>query len=196
MNKNALIIFARNPELGKVKNRLAKTIGKEKALEIYNKLLSNVYAETKDLKCNKYLFLTERTDNGLFDDTYIQKIQSGSDLGSKMNNAIKSVLKEGNENILLIGTDVPGLSSEIINEAFKKLLEFDIVIGPARDGGYYLIGMKESLSQIFENMKWSNEQVLSNTIERIGLLNKSYYLLEELADVDMEEDLENMDNEL
>ncbi|MEZ4688804.1 MAG: TIGR04282 family arsenosugar biosynthesis glycosyltransferase [Ignavibacteria bacterium] len=148
------------------------------------------------MKCNKYLFLTERTDNGLFDDTYIQKIQSGSDLGSKMNNAIKSVLKEGNENILLIGTDVPGLSSEIINEAFKKLLEFDIVIGPARDGGYYLIGMKESLSQIFENMKWSNEQVLSNTIERIGLLNKSYYLLEELADVDMEEDLENMDNEL
>lgn len=191
MSKHALIIFARNPELGKVKNRLAKTIGKEKALEVYNKLLSNVYAETKDLKCNKYLFLSERTDSGLFDDTFIQKIQSGSDLGSKMLSAIESVLKEGNESAVLFGTDVPGLSSEIIYDAFQRLSEQDVVIGPSKDGGYYLIGMKESLSPLFEDMKWSNDQVLNNTLERIANLNKSYYLLEELIDIDTEENMKD-----
>ncbi|HMQ69280.1 MAG TPA: TIGR04282 family arsenosugar biosynthesis glycosyltransferase [Ignavibacteria bacterium] len=189
MNKNALIIFARNPELGKVKNRLAKTIGKEKALEIYSKLLSIVYTETKLLECNKYLYLTERTDKGLFDDTYIQKIQSGNGLGEKMFNAIKNVFEEGNEKAIVVGTDVPGLKGEIINEAFQKLTEFDVVIGPAKDGGYYLIGMKECLNPLFENMKWSNDQVLINTLERISKLNRSYYLLEELTDIDTEDDV-------
>lgn len=190
MNKNALIIFARNPELGKVKNRLAKTIGKEKALEIYNKLLSNVYSETKDLKCKKYLFLTERTDSGLFNDTYIQKIQTGAGLGNKMLNAIGKVLEDGNEKVILTGTDIPGLTSEIIIEAFQKLSDHDVVIGPAKDGGYYLIGMKEIMSPVFENMKWSNDQVLNITLDRISKMGKSFYLLEELADIDTEEDLE------
>lgn len=190
MNKNALIIFARNPELGKVKNRLAKTIGKEKALEIYNKLLSNVYSETKDLKCKKYLFLTERTDSGLFNDTYIQKIQTGEGLGNKMLNAIGKVLEDGNEKVILTGTDILGLTSEIIIEAFQKLSDHDVVIGPAKDGGYYLIGMKEIMSPVFENMKWSNDQVLNITLDRISKMGKSFYLLEELADIDTEEDLE------
>lgn len=190
MNKNALIIFARNPELGKVKNRLAKTIGKEKALEIYNKLLSNVYSETKDLKCKKYLFLTERTDSGLFNDTYIQKIQTGEGLGNKMLNAIGKVLEDGNEKVILTGTDILGLTSEIIIEAFQKLSDHDVVIGPAKDGGYYLIGMKEIMSPVFENMKWSNDQVLNITLDRISKMGKSFYLLEKLADIDTEEDLE------
>ena len=190
MNKNALIIFARNPELGKVKNRLAKTIGKEKALEIYNKLLSNVYSETKDLKCKKYLFLTERTDSGLFNDTYIQKIQTGEGLGNKMLNAIGKVLEDGNEKVILTGTDILGLTSEIIIEAFQKLSDHDVVIGPAKDGGYYLIGMNEIMNPVFENMKWSNDQVLNITLDRISKMGKSFYLLEELADIDTEEDLE------
>jgi rSAM/selenodomain-associated transferase 1 len=189
MNKNALIIFARNPELGKVKNRLAKSIGKEKALEIYTKLLSNVYTETKALKCNKYLFLTERTDTNLFDETFIQKIQSGADLGVKMMNAIRLVFEDGNEKAVLIGTDVPEITDVILNDAFQKLSDHDIVIGPAKDGGYYLIGMNENLPSLFENMKWSNEKVLSITLERISSMNKSNYLLEELIDIDTEEDL-------
>lgn len=190
MYNNALIIFARNPELGKVKNRLAKTIGKEKALEIYNRLLANVYSETKDLKCKKYLFLTERTDSGLFNDTYIQKIQTGEGLGNKMLNAIGKVLEDGNEKVILTGTDILGLTSEIIIEAFQKLSDHDVVIGPAKDGGYYLIGMKEIMSPVFENMKWSNDQVLNITLDRISKMGKSFYLLEELADIDTEEDLE------
>jgi rSAM/selenodomain-associated transferase 1 len=189
MNKNALIIFARNPELGKVKNRLAKSIGKEKALEIYTKLLSNVYTETKALKCNKYLFLTERTDTNLFDETFIQKIQSGADLGVKMMNAIRLVFEDGNEKAVLIGTDVPEITDVILNDAFQKLSEHDVVLGPAKDGGYYLIGMNENLPSLFENMKWSNEKVLSITLERISSMNKSNYLLEELIDIDTEEDL-------
>jgi len=189
MNKNALLIFARNPELGKVKNRLAKTIGKEKAFEIYTKLLLNVYTETKSLKCNKYLFLTERTDTNLFDDTFIQKIQSGADLGVKMMNAIRLVFEDGNEKAVLIGTDVPEITDVILNDAFQKLSEHDVVLGPAKDGGYYLIGMNENLPSLFENMKWSNEKVLSITLERISSMNKSNYLLEELADIDTEEDL-------
>ena len=106
-----------------------------------------------------------------------------------MMNAIRLVFEDGNEKAVLIGTDVPEITDVILNDAFQKLSEHDVVLGPAKDGGYYLIGMNENLPSLFENMKWSNEKVLDITLERISKLGKSFYLLEELIDIDTEEDL-------
>ena len=187
--KNALIIFARNPVMGKVKTRLAEKLGEKKAYDIYIMLLGNIYKKTKDLNYEKYLFLSEDFDENLFDSGYKQVIQKGADLGEKMYNAIETALNEGMENVILIGTDIPDLDPKIFDEAFDKMSFDDIVIGPAKDGGYYLIGVKVPMKFLFENMKWSNENVLKNTIERIKREKKSYYLLKELNDIDTEEDL-------
>jgi rSAM/selenodomain-associated transferase 1 len=189
MNKNALIIFAKNPVLGKVKTRIAKITGDEKALEIYKAILKKIYIKTKDLCYDKYLFLSDNLDANLFDTGFKQVIQKGTDIGGKMFNAIDTVLAKGSDKVVLAGGDVPEISAEIINEAFEKLSDFDIVIGPAKDGGYYLIGMNEPDISLFEKMEWSNENVLKETIERIKKKGKNFYLLKELSDVDTYEDL-------
>lgn len=189
MNKNALIVFAKNPLPGKVKTRLAKSTGDKFALKIYKRMLENSYLVTKSLKCKKYLFLSEKRNNTLFDDSFEQLLQSGNDLGERMKNAFSKILKKGFTNIVLIGTDCPGLDSKILNSAFEKLKEHDIVIGPAFDGGYYLIGMKQNNFFIFENMKWGTEKVFEQTILKLILYKKKYALLKTLVDIDEESDL-------
>ena len=197
-NKNALLIFAKNPVIGKVKTRIGLVLGDEKALEIYRSLLDGTYCETKSLSQNKFLFLSDDPDKNLFDPCFEQRIQNGKELGEKMHNALDSVFRKGFKKVILIGTDVPGLKRDIINEAFDKLYYFDIVIGPAMDGGYYLIGMKEPDFSLFKNMEWGNEKVLSKTIKRIKEKAKSYYLLKKLNDIDTYEDLKllNYKNDL
>lgn len=197
-NKNALIIFAKNPVIGKVKTRIGLVLGDEKALEIYRSLLDGIYCETKSLSQNKFLFLSDNTDRNLFDTGFEQRVQDGKELGEKMHNALDSVFMEGFLKVILIGADVPGLNRDIINEAFEKLDCFDIVIGPAMDSGYYLIGMNEPDFSLFKNMEWGNEMVLSQTMYRIKEKAKSYYLLKELNDIDTIEDLKllNYKNDL
>jgi len=189
--KNALIIFAKNPIKGKVKSRLAKTIGKDKAFKVYTKLLSLTYNHTKNLKPDKYLYLTKSIDDSLFDTSYVKKLQEGSNLGKRMLNSFKELFDSDYKKIVLVGTDIPSLTEKIIKESFEKLNTFDIVIGPSKDGGYYLIGLKKPLD-LFSGMTWGNKHVLHETIKRIKEYNKSYCLIKELIDIDDEKDLEFM----
>lgn len=188
-NKDALIIFAKNPVVGKVKTRLAAEIGDEKAFEVYNKLLRLTYINTKDIDCKKFIFYTGFADKQLFDSSYEIKIQSEGDLGIKMKNAFKEIFKSGYDNILLVGTDCPGLNSNIILRAFGSLDNSDVVIGPANDGGYYLIGMKDVNDFLFEDIKWSTNYVLEDSLSKTIKMNLKYNLLETLTDVDTYEDL-------
>lgn len=188
-NKNALIIFAKNPVHGKVKTRLAKHLRDDKVLEIYKKLLDNIFLQTKDMNCDKYLFLSDKTDSDLFDNSYKQFIQSGNDIGERMKNAFNEVFKSGYDKIILTGTDIPELEGQLINEAFDNLSKSDFVLGPAADGGYYLIGMKKFSGYVFENIEWSTNKVLSKTIENIKKRAESFCLLKELNDLDDIEDL-------
>jgi rSAM/selenodomain-associated transferase 1 len=173
-NKNALIIFAKNPVHGKVKTRLAKHIGNDKAMNLYLKLLYNTYLKTKDMNCDKYLFLSDRKEIDLFGNNFKQIVQNGNDIGERMKNAFDEVFKSGHSKIILIGTDIPELDEEILNTAFDKLSESDIVLGPAADGGYYLIGMKNFSGYVFDNIKWSTDKVLSKTIENINERKESF----------------------
>ena len=113
-----------------------------------------------------------------------------------MYNAIEFVLKEAPGKVILTGVDIPGLDFQIITEAFERLSQNDIVIGPANDGGYYLIGMKTPVKFLFENMQWSNENVLKNTIDRLKKEKMSFYLLEKLCDIANADDLKNLEHEL
>ena len=188
---NALIIFIKNPVKGKVKTRLAATIGDDMALEIYKKLLKHTLDIVEHVAVDKFLFFSDTIEESIgFVNTPVYKvIQSGNDLGDKMSNAFERLFKNKYKRIIIIGTDCPGITANILEEAFSKLNEKDVVIGPAVDGGYYLIGVKQKQSNLFDNIEWSTSAVLNSTIGRCKKNNLSYTLLEELSDVDEEKDL-------
>ena len=193
MTNLALVIFAKNPEAGKVKTRLAATIGNDAALSVYRQLLQHTASAVSSLPTNKYVFYSDRVvrDDVWNDEQYSKKVQDGSDLGEKMKNAFAEVFREGHAKAVLIGTDCPDLTELIIREAFDKLDHVDVVIGPAVDGGYYLVGLKNNCPSIFESIAWSTSGVLSETINKCKSAGLEFALLQPLQDVDEEKDLLN-----
>ncbi|TDD95546.1 TIGR04282 family arsenosugar biosynthesis glycosyltransferase [Flavobacterium cellulosilyticum] len=190
MKTNVLIIFTRNPQLGKVKTRLAKTIGNEKALEVYKDLLFHTMTETQNLVCDKFVFYDEDIDiNDIWSGAlYEKRMQFGADLGAKMHNAFQTLFDLGYQNCIIVGSDLFDLRANHINEAFHKLERNDVVIGPAEDGGYYLLGLKKVIPSIFENKNWGTSTVLSSTLK--DLVNHKIEFTETLNDIDTFEDLE------
>ena len=120
---------------------------------------------------------------------YQKEVQEGRDLGARMNNAFISTFEKGYESVVIIGTDCPQLNAGIIINAFAYLNDHDVVIGPSADGGYYLLGMSQHYSALFENIEWSTETVFHNTINICKNNSFSYSLLPVLHDVDEEKDL-------
>jgi rSAM/selenodomain-associated transferase 1 len=191
MSKQALLIFARNPEAGKVKTRLAATLGNEMALAIYKKLLKRTIAVTQNLPVDKIVYFSNGIEGDDFWDSkhYYKQVQQGNDLGKKMKNAFASTFDNGYDRLVIIGTDCPGLEPAIIMGAFVHLNVYDVVIGPAEDGGYYLLGMKRLYPQLFENISWSTSTVFNDTLKKCDCLGLKYHLLPVLNDVDEEADL-------
>ena len=146
-----LIIFVKNPIAGKVKTRLASTVGPEKALSVYKKLMEATRAITRDLAMTKQVAYSEYVPYAdLWDPHEYQKSrQEGKDLGERMRNAFYQAFQEGHERVCLIGSDMYELSSDIIARAFDLLEDHEVVIGPATDGGYYLIGMRALHDRLF-----------------------------------------------
>lgn len=191
MENSALIIFVRNPVWGKVKTRLAQSIGNEKALLIYTYLLEHTYSITKNLTCDKFIFYADYIDEkDIWDnDIYRKETQQGDDLGRRMQHAFLKLFNMGYEKIIIIGSDCYQLTEiEIIN-AFGKLHSGIVVIGPAGDGGYYLLGMQKLIQEIFHHISWSTSGVLMETIVVLKALNRPYLLLPVLTDIDDEADL-------
>lgn len=193
MSKDLLMIFTRNPELGKVKTRLAKTIGNEAALKIYKFLLHYTFTITKKLNCDKIVYYSDTiNENDIWNpDTYQKRGQKGVDLGERMLNAFSENLSSYDK-VIIIGSDIHELKTEHIDQAFKKLNIHDVVIGPANDGGYYLLGLKSMKQNIFKNKSWGTSTVLEKTLH--DLKNENVHLLDALNDIDTYEDLK--DNEV
>ncbi len=188
---NALIIFVRNLEKGKVKKRLAKNIGDDKALAVYKYLLEYTKDVAVSCKYNLFVFYSNYIHiNDVFDDHIFSKhLQEGNDLGEKMLNAFKKVFDLHCKNVCMIGSDCYDLQIEILNEAFDKLHANDIVIGPSADGGYYLLGMKKLHFDFFVNKDWGTSTVLDDTLETITTLELTCAQLKELNDIDTIDDL-------
>ncbi|SRX74414.1 TIGR04282 family arsenosugar biosynthesis glycosyltransferase [Aequorivita antarctica] len=192
-SKKALIIFTRNPELGKVKTRLAKSVGDESALNIYKFLLKHTVAITEKLNVDKYVFYSENIhrEDIWNSDIFRKKLQTGKDLGERMNNAFSEIFGMGYEKAIIIGSDMFDLEKKDLETAFDVLQTNHFVIGPATDGGYYLLGMKELNSEIFQNKNWGTSTVLKETLK--DLKDEKYVLLEERNDVDYYEDIKEVD---
>lgn len=188
-NKSLLLVFAKNPTLGKVKTRLAKSIGKEKALEIYKALLKKTANVLEELEVDIHLYYSDYIEkDDLFSSLAIQKKrQIGEQLGERMSNAFRESLVTYDK-VVIIGTDLWTLESQDVTNAFKALEHNTAVIGPSADGGYYLLGITEFLPQIFLNKQWGTSSVLPNTLK--DLKSIKHHLLTEKNDVDTFLDLE------
>jgi len=190
-DKDALIVFVKNPLPGKVKTRLAQKIGVKNALSIYQKLLNHTLKTILPLTQDVIIYYA---DEVIIDDMwaghpFLKEKQTGIDLGDKMNNAFKDCFSKGYKKICIIGSDNLEIITEIIEQAFHELNDTDIVIGPSTDGGYYLVGMKAQYSEIFKNKSWSTSRVLEETINDLDNQTISYSLLKTLSDIDTYKDL-------
>lgn len=132
-------------------------------------------------------FLHERHDD--FWNGFVHEIQQGDTLGDKLRHAFELLFEKGHEHIIVIGSDCPDITPEIVEEGYLRLTSHDIVIGPAEDGGYYLLGMNKYNAALFQEIKWSSEVVFIQTIEKIDAHNLSYYTVPMLTDVDEEKGL-------
>ncbi len=190
------MIFIRNPELGKVKTRLAKTIGDEKALHVYNLLLNHTNKVTKGVNADKAVFYSDyiNSNDQWKIDGFLQLSQKGSELGEKMTNAFLKAFSMGYKKVIIIGSDCFDLSEKLITDAFDILKESEVVLGPAKDGGYYLLGMKTFYASLFQNKSWSTKSVLSETLLDLSNLNIKFKLLPTLSDIDDEKDLKMYQN--
>lgn len=189
MKKRALIIFVKNILLGKVKTRLAKTVGDYGAFEVYKYLVGCTEEETSKLEAvDLKIFFSDTIIDSKWkgQDKFVQK---GRDLGERMLDAFRRCFSEGYQEVLIIGSDLPDIKSELITEAFEQLEQKDVVIGPARDGGYYLFGMNQLIEQSFINKTWSSEALLQETMTELKELGHDYAFLKELNDIDTIEDL-------
>ncbi len=189
---NLLIIFTRNPELGKCKTRLAASIGDVAALDIYTFLLKHTVSITENLNVTKQVYYSVKIrENDLWDDTiYDKKQQEGTDLGLRMEYAFQQGFKDGYKNIIIIGSDMYDLSQTDLKLAFQSLEQHDFVIGPAEDGGYYLLGMKNLNPKVFRNKEWGTNTVLFST--KNDLKTEDVKFLLERNDIDTLDDIKDV----
>ncbi|EPG74629.1 transferase 1, rSAM/selenodomain-associated [Leptospira fainei serovar Hurstbridge str. BUT 6] len=190
-----LHIFLKNPILGRVKTRLAVDIGEKAALEVYLALVEKTRECVRLLDIPKILwfdsFLPDSSESDNWGSPHlIMKLQQGHDLGEKMRNAFLYSFNNGYSSAALIGSDCAELQEFHLREAFRILDEKDVIYGPAKDGGYYLIGLKEDFPELFQGIQWSTNTVLPASLEKVRQAGKKVGLLPVLTDIDTLSDLQ------
>jgi len=191
----ALLVFMRMPQPGKVKTRLAKSLGDEKAAEFYNLCTETTLKEIEQLSqdVDKYIFFAEPINKydmkrltGL---GFKVAVQEGNSLGQRLRNAFIRVLENRAGKVVIVASDVPDLSARIMTDAINCLDNTDVVIGPCYDGGYYLIGMKELHEELFHGISWGTERVYQQTLDAAKENGLTVNQLPVLIDIDTEADL-------
>jgi len=197
LDDRCLLFFIKNPEKGKVKTRVASAVGDEMAVRLYRRfLLETLFT----LNRGTFLFyLCFYPENSLSDlkgwlgDDYLYMPQKGEDLGKRMKNGFIDAFAMNFKRVVLIGSDIPDLPLEFIEEAFTSLQEKDVVIGPSIDGGYYLIGFKDKnfSIRVFEGIPWSTKRVFEETMEVLKQEGLTVHTLQPWRDIDTIDDLSN-----
>lgn len=189
-------VFAKYWEPGKVKTRLAATIGQEKASRIYRAFVQALLRRLSDLGERRILAVTPADRIGDFvkiaGDRWTVEPQSGGDLGDRMRQYFDSAFKRGVRDVLLLGSDSPDVPREFITQAFELLERFPVVLGPSEDGGYYLIAARNQTPPVFDDVPWSTSAVWAETVERLKQAGIPYGELPTWYDVDETESLERL----
>ncbi len=194
--RRRLIVFTRYPEPGQTKTRLIPALGPEGAAELHGLMTGRVLLRARQFAANARVSLEVRHDGGTAGDMAAWlgadlafRSQGDGDVGRRMARALKAALDDGAGAAVLVGTDCPDISPRIIEDAFRALADHDLVLGPAEDGGYYLIGVTRDAPGLFEDMTWSTDRVLRDTLDRADRLGLKTALVDRLTDVDRPGDL-------
>lgn len=193
--ENILIVFVKYPEPGKVKTRIARHLGGHRAAEIYSNMAKSVVEKVckPDAYGTVIYFDPPDRERDVRAWLGIEKIayepQSPGTIGDRMSDAFQRVFSRGALKAVLIGTDVPGITEDTVRSAFRLLEEADVVLGPAEDGGYYLMGLKHWEPTLFENIEWGTDTVFNRTLDRIIMRNLAHKSLGTLKDVDTIDDI-------
>ncbi|MBI4115218.1 MAG: TIGR04282 family arsenosugar biosynthesis glycosyltransferase [Candidatus Omnitrophica bacterium] len=191
MATNALLYFVKYPEPGMVKTRLAKVVGADHAAQAYRELTETNLGILNSLPSGfaKVIiafdpFKKEEAVRSWLPGPYEYVAQKGSELGARLQNAFRFAFEIGFKKVIVLGSDTLGLRPDLISNGFEALEFYDVAIGPAYDGGYYLIGMNREQFSIFKNIPWSSPHVFEVTLNKLIEKNLSYYLLQKLDDLD------------
>jgi rSAM/selenodomain-associated transferase 1 len=195
LDDRCLLIFVKNPERGKVKSRLAAVIGADSAVRLYKNLVVQMLSTLNGGTFPLYVCFSpknaQKPIKNWLGTTYRYIPQNGKDLGERMRNGFIEAFEMGFKRVVLIGSDIPDLPLEFIEEAFITLNKNDAVIGPAFDGGYYLIGLKDQtfFPHLFEGIAWGTESVFTETTKKLKRRRRTVYTLPHLRDIDRAKDL-------
>lgn len=188
-----LIIFTRYPIAGRVKTRLIPALGERGAMLLHRKMVEHTLAQSRQFKdCIEIRFTggnLKQMETWLGEYFYYRE-QKGISLGERLNEAVAKAFSEEFKKVVVIGTDCPGLKADHIKKAFRLLEGSELVLGPAVDGGYYLIGLSNYYQELFHNISWGSNEVYRQTIKVAKKLDLKITTLEKLADVDRPADLE------
>ena len=194
------ILFAKKPEAGKVKTRLAEGIGAASAVRLYQAFLKDIISTLNGLDRPFAVAYTPVGAGEYFEGVAGGAMelfpQQGRDLGERMKNAFSRQFALGYDRVILIGSDIPLLSPDILREAREALADHPVVMGPCRDGGYYLIGLRRPVEGIFSGISWGGDRVLRDTVSILRRQRCNYRLLPELFDIDRLDDLKRLNEEI
>jgi len=194
--KQNVTILAKNPFTTRVKTRLGKDIGADAARGVYARLLYQTLINlvtSFQSKTRLTLSLISYQDQAFFATAFPEleiTLQASGDLGDRMYHALAIAFQKGAQKAIVIGSDLPSMNWELLEQAFERLEEKTVVIGPSLDGGYYLIGMQAPGIDVFKDISWSSDRVLNQTLERIQEIGWQSSLLPEQEDIDLRSDLE------
>ena len=203
-----IILFAKEPQQGKVKTRLIPAIGAESACALYECFLKDSITQVNRIAAHHessvYLMITPESSKSYFETLCAGlqvnrmniQFQHGADLGQRMCRALKVAIHANPAGAVVVGTDHPTLADDVIEEALYALSDYDSVIGPAEDGGYYLFGTKNLLTDLFENMNWSTPEVFAETRSRLLHAGVTFYTLRTWYDVDTVVELKRAQEQL
>jgi rSAM/selenodomain-associated transferase 1 len=195
LDDRCLLFFVKNPERGKVKSRLAAVIGGDSAVRLYKNLVAQMLSTLKEGTFPTYICFfpknAEKSTKNWLGREYRYMPQNGRDLGERMRNGFIEAFEMAFKRVVLIGSDIPDLPLEFIEEAFIRLNKNDVVIGPAFDGGYYLIGFKDKtfFPQLFEGIAWGRKTVFDETMKKLKRSRRAVHTLPYQRDIDTAKDL-------
>ena len=197
-----IIIFTRYPEPGKTKTRLIPALGPDGAADLYRQMAEHTVGVARDLAQVRGVSLEVRYEgasedlmNSWLGDELLFREQSGSDLGARMWRSFQDAFDEGVSRVVIVGCDCPGMSGAILDTALERLANWDLALGPANDGGYYLMGLREPHPELFRNVAWGTDRVLDQTVGIARHLQLSVVFVSALDDVDRPQDLLKLESE-
>jgi uncharacterized protein len=193
-------VFAKAPRAGEVKSRLAAAIGAAAAAKLYDAFLRDLLPRLATIEANRILAFASPADHDFFNSLcgtqFELQVQAGEDLGTRMSVFFQGQFARHATQVVLVGSDSPDLPLDRIEQAFSELARHDVVLGPSDDGGYYLIGMRRFIGELFSRIDWSTPSVFPQTTDRLREIRAGHAVLESWYDVDLPQDLERLNQEI